>query len=208
VSRNKAPIWGLRPDFYCCQTLRVCWYEALSLTIGRVCRLQLLLVLASAVILGPESRGTRDHILLSQIRYFPSRRLLRFAGLRWRYSTPPPQTPKSVSVVTSRHGPRRIHHSILYSNRFRGNVFICDGCVSLLIKNMFPSSGCCFHCLFRGRYTVTGIHATIYTLRRGFIYYSGCRKNNPLRCMRLSVALQHFPLTVDNYLCVQNTLLL
>jgi hypothetical protein len=34
----------------------------------RVCRLQSLLVLASAVILGSESRGTRDLILLSQIR--------------------------------------------------------------------------------------------------------------------------------------------
>jgi hypothetical protein len=33
-------------------------------------RLQLLLPLASAVILGSESRGTRDHILLSQIRDF------------------------------------------------------------------------------------------------------------------------------------------
>jgi hypothetical protein len=31
-------------------------------------RLQLLLLLASAVILGSESRGTQDHILLSQIR--------------------------------------------------------------------------------------------------------------------------------------------
>jgi hypothetical protein len=48
------------------------------------------LVLASAVILGSESRGTHDHILLSQIRDFPFRRLLRLAGLRWRYSTPPP----------------------------------------------------------------------------------------------------------------------
>jgi hypothetical protein len=35
---------------------------------GWVCRLKLLLVLASAVILRPESRGTHDHILLSQIR--------------------------------------------------------------------------------------------------------------------------------------------
>jgi hypothetical protein len=33
-----------------------------------VCRLQLLLGLASAVILRSESRGTHDHILLSQIR--------------------------------------------------------------------------------------------------------------------------------------------
>jgi hypothetical protein len=51
--------------------LRVCWCGALSLTRGQVCRLQLLLALASAFILGSESRGTRDHILLSQIRDFP-----------------------------------------------------------------------------------------------------------------------------------------
>jgi hypothetical protein len=34
--------------------------------------LQLLLALASAAILGFEARGTRDHILLSQIRDFPN----------------------------------------------------------------------------------------------------------------------------------------
>jgi hypothetical protein len=39
-----------------------------SLTRGWVCRLQLLLVLASAVILRSESCGTHDRILLSQIR--------------------------------------------------------------------------------------------------------------------------------------------
>jgi hypothetical protein len=39
---------------------------------------------------GSESRGTRNNILLSQIRNFPFRRLLRLAGLQWRYSTPPP----------------------------------------------------------------------------------------------------------------------
>jgi hypothetical protein len=60
------------------------------MTRGRVCRLQLLLALASAVILGSKSYGTRDHILLSQVRDFSFRRLLRLAGLRWRYSTPPP----------------------------------------------------------------------------------------------------------------------
>jgi hypothetical protein len=70
--------------------LRVCWYGVFSLTKGRVCRLQLLLALASAVILGSESLETRDHILLSQIGDFPFRHLLRLAGLRWRYSTPPP----------------------------------------------------------------------------------------------------------------------
>jgi hypothetical protein len=39
LSCNKSPIWGLQPDFYYCQ-LRVCWRGALSLTGGRVCRLQ------------------------------------------------------------------------------------------------------------------------------------------------------------------------
>jgi hypothetical protein len=49
---------------------RICLYGTLSLTRGRVCHLQLLMALASAVILGSEFRGTRDHILLSQIRHF------------------------------------------------------------------------------------------------------------------------------------------
>jgi hypothetical protein len=45
-----------------------------SLTRGWVCRIQLLLVLASAVIPGTESCGTHDHILLSQIRDPPQTR--------------------------------------------------------------------------------------------------------------------------------------
>jgi hypothetical protein len=49
------------------------------------------MVLASIVFLGSESLGIRDRILLSQISDFPFRRLLRLAGSRWRYSTPPPQ---------------------------------------------------------------------------------------------------------------------
>jgi hypothetical protein len=32
-----------------------------------------------------------------------------------------------VSVITSRHGPRRKHSSLLYSNRFRGSVFVRGG---------------------------------------------------------------------------------
>jgi hypothetical protein len=89
LSWNKALIWGLRPDFYYCQTVAglLMWGV---LSDERVCRLQLLLAFASTVILESESRGTRDHILLSQIRDFPFRPLLRLAGLRWRYSTPPP----------------------------------------------------------------------------------------------------------------------
>jgi hypothetical protein len=58
--------------FIIVRQLRVCLYGVLSLTRGRVCRLHLLLALASAVIFGSEFRGTHDHILLSQIRDFPS----------------------------------------------------------------------------------------------------------------------------------------
>jgi hypothetical protein len=56
----------------------------------------MLLVLASAVFLGSESLGTWEHILLSHIWDFPFRRLLRLAGSRWRYSTPPPHGYDSV----------------------------------------------------------------------------------------------------------------
>jgi hypothetical protein len=82
----------------------------------RVCNL-LLLLLASAVPLGLKSRGTQGHILLSQFLRlfqpgrpgpriyipqeqggpdippgtgFPFCRFLLLAGLRWRYSNPPP----------------------------------------------------------------------------------------------------------------------
>jgi hypothetical protein len=55
---------------YDCQTVAGLFIWAPSLTRGRVSRLQLLLVLASAVIFGSESRRTRGHILLSQIRDF------------------------------------------------------------------------------------------------------------------------------------------
>jgi hypothetical protein len=53
-------------------TCGYCPYVTSSVTRGWVCRLQLLLVLTSAVILKLESRGTHDHILLSQIRDSPN----------------------------------------------------------------------------------------------------------------------------------------
>jgi hypothetical protein len=82
LSWNKAPIWGLRPDLRYCQTVAGLLMWRLSLTRGQICRLQLPLALATAVILGSESRGACDHILLPQIRDFPFRRLLRLAGQR------------------------------------------------------------------------------------------------------------------------------
>jgi hypothetical protein len=86
----KHPFGTYDQIFITVRQLRVCWCWALSLTRGRVCRVQLLLVLASTIMFGPESRGTTAPILLSQIRDFPFRRLLRLAGLRWRYSASPP----------------------------------------------------------------------------------------------------------------------
>jgi hypothetical protein len=88
-----------------------------SLTRGRVCHLYMLLAFASAVFLESESLGTRDHILLSQILVFPFRRLLRLAGSRWRYSTPPPH---GLVKVKSKYRRRclllvRIHGSVCWN---------------------------------------------------------------------------------------------
>jgi hypothetical protein len=84
-------VWQLRP----------CFCGTPSLTRGRVCLLNMLLVLASAVFLRSESFGTRDHILLSQIWDFHFRCLLRLAGSRWRYSTPQngPHRKRRPSIV-------------------------------------------------------------------------------------------------------------
>jgi hypothetical protein len=52
--------------YACCRSP----YVTSSLTKGWVCLLQLLLVLASAVIFRAEARGTHDHIFLYQIQDF------------------------------------------------------------------------------------------------------------------------------------------
>jgi hypothetical protein len=80
--------------------------------------LYMLLDLASAVFLGSESFGTRYHILLSQIWDFPFRRLLRLAGLD--------ELPNPPQLQLLGMDPCRKHRSLLYSNRFRGNVFVCE----------------------------------------------------------------------------------
>jgi hypothetical protein len=88
--RIKHPSGAYDQIFIIVRHLRFCWYGAHSLTRGLVCSLFSLLALANAVIFGSKFRGTRENILLSEIRDFPFRRLLRIAGLRWRYSTSPP----------------------------------------------------------------------------------------------------------------------
>jgi hypothetical protein len=89
-SWRRAP-WDSRLEFFSkMDTCGLSPYITSSLTRGWVYHLQLMQVLASAFILASESCGTSDHILISQIRDFPFCRLLRLAGLRWKYSTPPP----------------------------------------------------------------------------------------------------------------------
>jgi hypothetical protein len=116
-------------------------YIAYSVTRGWVCRSQFLLVLTSAVTLRSESRGTHDHNLQSQIRDSrnldgqvpvfisprnrmarlyaealgsPFRRLLRLAGLRWRYSNP-----LLHGLLT-----KNSNSKLLYDWRFTANYFV------------------------------------------------------------------------------------
>jgi hypothetical protein len=71
-----------------------------SLMRGQVCHLQLLVVLASEVTLESDSRGTRDHTLLSETRDFPLHRLILLAWLMWRHSTPPPRGISNIHFFT------------------------------------------------------------------------------------------------------------
>jgi hypothetical protein len=77
-------------------------YVTSSLTKGWICLLQLLLDLASAVILRSESRGTHDHILLSQIRDFPNLegRVPVFMSLRNRVARLYPQAVGSLFIAS------------------------------------------------------------------------------------------------------------
>jgi hypothetical protein len=101
----------LLPDFI---TVRSCGFVDVGRSLWRkegVCHLQLLLVLASAVILGSESRRTRDRTWLSQIRDFPLRRLLRLAGLLCVSLTVTHCTLNYFTclLITTLHGPKRNH---------------------------------------------------------------------------------------------------
>jgi hypothetical protein len=99
LSWNITPIWGLRPDLDYSQTVAglLMWGVLSDERTG-------LSFLCAA---GPCQRsvsrvrvhGTWDLILLSQIWDFPFRRLLRLAGSRWRYSTPPPHGGLAIGLA-------------------------------------------------------------------------------------------------------------
>jgi hypothetical protein len=90
LSWNKAPIWGLRPDFYYCQTVAgLLIWDTLSDERTR---------LSFKIAAGPCQRShSRVRVPWDSWPYFTAsgsrllfRRLVRLAGLQWRYSTPPP----------------------------------------------------------------------------------------------------------------------
>jgi hypothetical protein len=85
--------------------LNICGYSPYvtsSLTREWVCRLQLLLVLATLVILGSEFCVTHDHSLLSQIRYSPNLKgqVPVFISLKNRVAQLYPQALGSLFVVS------------------------------------------------------------------------------------------------------------
>jgi hypothetical protein len=114
MSSYRAPLWDLRPDITSCRNvafwkLRSCIYWAPSLKRGQVCNLQCNHSIVR-VAQNPKSYYTVSsetpqpgrpcsRIYIPQEQGgpvippgtgFPLRRLLRLAGLRWRYSNPPP----------------------------------------------------------------------------------------------------------------------
>jgi hypothetical protein len=110
--------------------------------------LQLLLVRASAVIFGSESRRTRGHTLLSQIRDFPFLRLLRLAGSRWRYSTPPPRgllNCQSWVLAIYSLGPNSTENTAsTNSSLVDMGVFLAIARILLSVYQPFPSNPCSF----------------------------------------------------------------
>jgi hypothetical protein len=128
LSWNIAPIWGLRQDFYYCQTVAglLMWgvlsdeRTGLSFTIDasppprshsrvRVPRNSWPL---SQIRDSPQPGGPSHRIYILQGQGgpvippgtgIPFRRLLRLAGLRWKYSTPPPHVPQRKHMLSLRY---------------------------------------------------------------------------------------------------------
>jgi hypothetical protein len=134
----------------------------------------MLLVLASAVILRSEPRGTHDHILLSQIRDspnlkgqeqgglvippgtgFPFRRLLRLVGLRWSI----------VFNVTPRRGPRRKQLLLFTAPLYGNGSYSVVTCVFVAAEICLPSR--CLAMNVYSDFTIPAFvrHITIWRLK-------------------------------------------
>jgi hypothetical protein len=117
-SVSRAPSVAHDQIFITVWQLRSCSCGAPSLTRGRV-----LLALASAIFLGSESLGSRNHMLLSHMWEYHFRRLLRLAGSRWRYSISPPHGEKLHSDLSCLLYKYRYPRKCLLIIRIHGNVF-------------------------------------------------------------------------------------
>jgi hypothetical protein len=178
MSWCRGPSWAHGQIFITIWQLRSCFCGAPSLTKGRVCLCYMLLVLASAVFLGSESLGTWDHILLSRTWDFPFRRLLRLAGSRWRYSTPPPQgwvrVPWQTLLLKCFGEPRRSHLFQQYSYCVLSRYYALNG----LLAWLSAFSQLKLHCVYqnpRNRRSVVGC-----------VTYEMCL---PSRCLAIHVTI-------------------
>jgi hypothetical protein len=119
----KHPSGAPRPHLYNCQAVAGLLIWSVLSDMRRVCRLQLLLALARAVILGPDSRETHDHILLSPIRdsHKLEGRVPVFITASNRVAQLYPQTLGSLSVAS--------YVSQIYGRNIRTRLHeVVDGC--------------------------------------------------------------------------------
>jgi hypothetical protein len=154
--------------------LRICWCGAPSLTPERVCRLQLLLALASADILGSESRRTHDNILLPQIRDS-----LRLEGQVPIFISPRNKVaqlyPQALGSVFDPASTRRTAHSAsnqptteLQSSLYSPGTDRTENVSSVIAcspnnmsTELFPSNGCCTVVCLHSCYLAMGLRVTI-----------------------------------------------
>jgi hypothetical protein len=180
-----SPTWGSWPDIYYCLTVTVLFLW------GALSDERTGLSFASAVFLGSESHGTRDHILLSQIWDFPFRCLLRLAGSRWRYSTLPPHGSTVllllVLIIWPRHGlhRKRLFHYSVFSS--------CQG--NNVTTELFPSNGCCTAACLHSCYLATGLRVTVcavkfslnVSLLRRYCFHTNAPHSVVLTCYYVAV---------------------
>jgi hypothetical protein len=111
LSLNKEPIWVLRPDFYYRRTVAglLIWGAISDERTG----------LSFTISAGTRHRSHyrvrvpwdwRPYFTVLESR-LPFRRLLRLAGLRWRYSTPTPHGSPWTEIILSLVQPRNVHAS-------------------------------------------------------------------------------------------------
>jgi hypothetical protein len=116
---------------------------------GWVCRLELMLVLVSAVILRSVSRGTHDHILLSQIGDSPTRRArspyLCPSGTGWSGYTPrhwvPISSPTTRKATVEVLDPASTRAPLLQKQH---SYFICISILWVKLSHCLSSNGCNF----------------------------------------------------------------